>query len=227
MKVLLGAGNPDQRNKLAGWVASKNRYGNYWRRKVSPVNPQTSYQMAQRQQLGNLSSSWRGLTEAQRQSWIDAAPNFPYIDVFGQPIILAGNALYIALNKNLLNAGETAIDTAPTPVAIPVISITAVSAAAGTPALTATITPDTVPTGFALAAYVTPNIGPGKEFVKNRYRFLGTFTATTGSVDMLSAWQARFGTLVAGQKIFVKLLLVSTDSGQQGVPVEGSTTVSA
>lgn len=227
MKVLLGAQNPDQRNKLAGWVASKNRYGNYWRRKVTPVNPQTSYQMAQRQMLGNLSSQWRGLTEAQRQSWINAAPNFPYIDIFGSQIILAGNVLYIALNKNLLNAGETTIDTAPTPVAIPVLSISAVAAAAGTPSVTITVSPTTIPAGFDLFVFATPNIGPGIKFVKNKLRFLGTGTATTGTVDITSQWQDRFGAPVEGQQIFVKLALVSSDSGQQGVPVEASTFVTA
>lgn len=227
MKVLLGAQNPDQRNKLAGWVASKNRYGNYWRRKVTPVNPQTSFQMAQRQQLGNLSSSWRGLTEAQRQSWIDAAPSFPYIDIFGSQIILAGNALFIALNKNLLNAGQSTIDSAPTPESIPVLAITAVTAAAGTPALTVTISPSTVPSGYTLLAFATPNIGPGIKFVKNRLRLLGTATATTGTVDLTTAWEARFGTLVEGEQIFVKLVLVSNTSGQQGVPVQGSAFVTA
>lgn len=227
MKVLLGAQNPDQRNKLAGWVASKNRYGNYWRRKVTPVNPQTTFQMEQRQQLGNLSSQWRGLTEAQRASWIDAAPNFPYIDVFGSQIILAGNALFIALNKNLINAGQATIDSAPVPQAIPVLLINSVAATAGTPSLTVTINQQEVPTGFTLLAFATPNIGPGIKFVKNRLRLLGTATATTGSIDLTTAWTDRFGTLVEGQQIFVKLVLVSNTSGQQGVPVEGSTFVAS
>lgn len=227
MKVLLGAQNPDQRNKLAGWVASKNKYGNYWRRKVTPVNPQTSYQMAQRQQLGNLSSQWRSLTEAQRQSWISGSPNFPYIDIFGSQLILAGNVLFIALNKNLLNAGQTQIDTAPLPVAIPVLSISDLTATAGTPTLTFKIGTATVPTGFSLMVYATPLITPGINFVKNRLRFLGVLSATANVVDAYSDWNARFGTLVAGQKVFVSIALVNNTTGQAGVPVQAVVTVGA
>lgn len=219
-KVMYGAGTIDQRNKIAGWVYSKNRYGGYIRKKVSPVNPQTTHQMKQRQMLGNLSSGWRGLTEAQRQSWIDAAASFPYIDVFGQQIILAGNALYIALNKNLLNAGSSTIDTAPTPQGIATINSLSVAAVAGTPSVILTIDPSTLPADTAMFVYATPPTGAGINFVKNKFRLLGTSTITSGSADITTLYTARFGNPVVGKSIFVRIAFVSTVSGEAGVPIQ-------
>lgn len=226
-KVLYGAGTIDQRNKIAGWVYSKNRYGNYIRQKVTPVNPQTQYQSQQRQILGNLSGNWRGLTEAQRDSWVAAAPSFPVTDVFGNSMVLAANALYIALNKNLTNAGIATITTAPSPVSIDPFSITAFTGAAGTPSLNVTINPAALPSDTTLFVYATPNVPTGINFVKNRYRFIGTGTPSAGVVDILTIWQNRFGTLQAGKKVFVKLALVSNLSGQQSVPVTAVATIAA
>lgn len=226
-KIKYSALLQDMRNKLNGSVMSKNRYGSYVRNKTTPSNPQTSYQQAQRQQLGSLSAQWRGLTQAQRQGWIDAAPQFPITDAFGDVKILAGNALYIQLNKNLLNAGAATISDAPNAVSIPSIAISALTATAGTPSATFTIDPTTIPTGYDLFAKATPMISPGISFVKNKLRFLGTETATAGSVDILNDWQARFGTLVEGQRLSVTAFLVSSSTGQAGVPVLATTIVAA
>lgn len=217
----------DARNKLNGNVFSKNRYGAYIRTKVTPVNPQTSYQQNQRQQLASLSSQWRGLTQAQRDAWLTATANFPRTDIFGNTKILAGNVLFVALNKNLLNAGEATIDDAPSPVSIPEIQISDLTAAAGTPALSFTVDPATLPADTALFIKATGNVGPGKKYVKNMLRFIGTGTPTTGTVDILTAWQARFGSLVAGQRITVQIFLVSTVTGQAGIPSEDTAIVGA
>src|SRR5437867_2761155 len=116
-KLLFTAVVADMRNKLNGTVFSKNRYGAYARTKVTPVNPQSTAQQNQRNTLSTNSAAWRGLTEAQRQSWIDGAINFPTTDIFGNSKILSGQALYVKFNNNLASIGVAPIDTAPTPVA--------------------------------------------------------------------------------------------------------------
>lgn len=226
-KILFTAFLADARNKLNGSVFSKNRYGNYVRNKVTPVNPQTSYQQAQRQMLASLSTGWRGLTQAQRDAWIAGAGAFQRTDIFGKPIILAGNALYIALNKNLINAGSTKVDDIPTPVTVPSIAISDLTAAAGTPALSFTIDPTTIPSGFVLFVKATGQISPGKQYVKNLLRWIGLGTATTGSVDILSDYNDRFGSLVEGKRITVQAYLVSSTTGQAGIPVQATAIVGA
>lgn len=226
-KIQFTAFLADARNKLNGNVFSKNRYGSYVRNKVTPVNPRTSYQQNQRQMLGNLSASWRGLTEAQRAAWRTATQNFPQKDIFGQTKFLAGNVLFIALNKNLLNAGQTTIDDPPAPVAIPELTVSNLAASAGAGTITFDVTPSTVPAGFALAVKATPNVGPGKMFVKNLLRFIGIETATAGSVDIATDWTDRFGSLVEGQRVTVQGYLISESTGQAGVPSETTAIVAA
>lgn len=219
------------RNKLNGSVASKNRYGSYLRNKVTPVNPQTAYQQAARQQLGAFSSQYRGLTPAQRNSWINGAQNYPFTDIFGDVRYLSGQTLFVKLNTNLVNAGGTPIEAAPLPVGIPelaVDSVTATAAAGDLTALSLAISEDDVPAGFALAVYATPPTPASIQFVKNRYRFIGTGTAALGVADILALYSARFGTAaVDGEQIHVRVALISTTTGQQGVPSGAAGTVSA
>lgn len=226
-KILFTAFLSDARNKLNGNVFSKNRYGSYVRNKVTPVNPQTSYQQAQRQMFGSLSAQWRGLTQAQRDAWIAATAAFQRPDIFGRNQKLSGNALFVSLNKNLLNAGGSTIEDAPSPVEIPTIAISDLTVAAGTPAVSFTIDPATIPTGFALLVFATPSLSPGKDYVKNRLRFIGVGTAATGSVDVTDDYTARFGAPVAAEKVTVQCFLVSTSTGQAGVPVQLQAIVSA
>lgn len=226
-KVLFTAVVADMRNKLNGTVFSKNRYGAYTRTKVTPVNPQTTAQQNARNILSTNSQNWRGLTETQRQSWIDAAPNFPFTDIFGNSKILSGQALYVKLNNNLNIVGEPAIATAPTPVSIPAFALTLVTAddSANTVIITGT-TP--VPANFALVVQATPNVTAGKSFVKNLFRNTSIqAAAATSPYDISADYVALFGDPVVGQKIFVRCFLVSTISGQAGIPVQAQTIVVA
>lgn len=221
-KVKYSALVSDMRNKLNGSVLSKNRAGNYIRNKVTPVNPQTASQQANRQQLGSLSSSWNGLTESQRASWRSAVSSFPYTDIFGDRKELDGKSLMIKLNLNLLNAGQAQITSAPASVAIPELAITS-GAATVADGVSLVITPATIPTGYSLLVYATPPVNGGVYFVKNRYRLLGTATATAGAVDLETLYNDKFGALSAGdtgKAVSVRCALVSNTTGQLGVGVD-------
>lgn len=229
MKVKYSALMSDARGKLNGSVASKNRYGNYLRNKVTPVNPQTTFQMAQRQLLGSLSSAWRGLTAAARASWNAGTVNFPFTDIFGDVKHLSGQTLFIKLNANLTKVGEAQITSAPLPVGIPTIAVsdgTGTVAAGEIDALTVEINSATVPAGSSLVVYATPPVAPGITFVKNRFRFIGVGEATASVVDLLPLFSDRFGDQSqAGQRVFVRLAFVDNATGQQGVPVEAVITL--
>lgn len=226
MKIKWSALIGDVRNKLNGSVASKNRYGSYLRTKTTPVNPATTYQQSARQVLGNLSSSWRALTQAQRSSFIAGAVNFPFTDIFGDQMTLSGQALFIKLNANLEKIGQSRINTAPLPVGFEEIAIASVSATQTTGALTAlelSMNITTVPAGYSLAVYATPPINPGRAFVKNQFRFLGVAPVVANDADILQLYTDRFGaSATAGQTIHVRAALVSHDTGQQGVPVSAA-----
>lgn len=221
-KVLFsGVAGVDIRNKLNGSVFSKNRAGAYIRTKVTPVNPQTDAQQQARNNLSTNSQAWRGLTESQRQGWIDGAVNFPYTDIYGQTKILSGQQLFVKLNNNLVNAGASGISVCPSPIALPAIASITLTAAqtAGVVSLAYDVPEGT--SDFILVVEATPNVTPGKMFVKNLYRFLNSVGTDAASPFVLtSSYAAKFGAPVEGQKIFMRVRIVSAITGQSGIPLQ-------
>jgi hypothetical protein len=230
-KIKYSALVSDVRNKLNGSVLSKNRFGNYIRNKTTPVNPQTTFQQNARALLSANSQAWAGITEAQRNGWRALAQTMPFTDIFGDPKTLTGQMMYVKLNTNLEKMGEAAIADAPAKEAIPFVEATLLVATVAGGVITAlnmTIAPATVPAGFEIAIYATPPVNAGISFVKNQFRFLGVAPApAVGVIDLEPLWNARFGSAVAGQRIFVRLALVSSTSGQQGIPAQVVGVVSA
>ena len=206
--------------KLNGTVLARNKGGTYARVKVTPTNPQTTAQQNIRNILSTHSQGWGGLTQAQRDGWNNAAPNYPYTDKFGNSKKLSGQQLYVQLNSNLNVAEQVAIDDAPTPVAIP--AITSVHIASATPtALTVAFAPSPVPVDFTMIVRMTPNIKPGLTFVKNMFRVVTTVAAAGATpANVFAAYDALFGPPVAGNKIFVQISLTSNLTGQSGIPLK-------
>jgi hypothetical protein len=62
-----------QSGSQANTVASRNRYGQYYRNRATPVNPHTSLQGTVRARLAINAATWRTLTAAQRAGWGDLA----------------------------------------------------------------------------------------------------------------------------------------------------------
>lgn len=222
-KIKYSALVSDMRNKLNGSVMSKNRYGAYIRNKVTPTNPQTTAQVAARNRLATWSQGWRGITQPQRNGWITGASNFPVIDIFGDSKILAGNALYTQLNVNLSLVGGTNIDDLPTPVAIPALNVLTITSAAGTPALSVVYAPTPIPAGFSLLVEATPPIPQSRLFVKNQFRVISHLAAAAASpYNALTAYQAVFGNPTEDLVIYVRVRLISTTTGQAGIPLQSS-----
>ena len=221
-KVKYSALIESMRNKLNGSVASRNRYGNYWRNKTTPINRQTSYQVAVRSQFAANSSKWRGLTQEQRDAWIAAAPNYPFTDEFGDQLFLSGNSLFLKINQNLQNMGASTVNWPQQPVAVENPDFTDLTVTAST--TTVTVAAPTSANG-TLMVYAAANVSPGKKFVKNLYKYLGTITGGATPVDINSQIVERFGAKSAGTAVWVKILVGDNSTGQQGQPVEMSAIV--
>lgn len=223
MKLKFGALVVDGRGKIGGHVASKNRAGAYLRTKVTPVNPQTSYQLAVRNRLTGFSQGWRSLTQAQRDAWNAAVSDFARTDIFGDLKNPTGFNLYQRLNNNLAIAGIASISSPPLPQAVGQVAITTVSAAEG--AGTLTITMDgAVPDETFVKVFATSPQSPGKSFVKSEYRLVAVIPAEAVAVyDLAAEYIAKFGSVgEEGQKIFVKLTPVNETTGQTGTPSQAS-----
>lgn len=229
-KIKYSALVSDMRNKLNGSVLSKNRYGSYVRNKVTPVNPQTAYQQAVRQRLGSLSAAWRNLSQPQRLAWSETSKSAPFTDIFGDTKVLDGKAFFVKLNSNLLSIGEDVLTNAPALQDFPSIAITGASVQTdGTVSISLSET--TIPVGFALKVFATPALPAQINFVKNRLRELSAPAAVAaGTATLTTAYASRFaapGDADELKRVFFRAVLVSTISGQQGVPTEFVATVEA
>lgn len=216
-----GVAGVDMSGKVNGSVFSKNKGGSYVRTKVTPVNPKSTAQQNVRNILSTWSQAWRGLTQAQRNGWINQAPFFPYSDRFGFTRQLSGSGLYIKLNANLNFADASGIDDAPAPVAIPAITTLSVAANAGAGNVVVTFAPSPIPADFSLVIRATPNIGAGRNFVKNKFRNITVAgTGQTTPLIMTTVYTNVFGVPVIDEKIFIQAFLVSIVTGQTGIPLQ-------
>lgn len=216
MKMKFGAIVVDGRNKIGGHVASKNRGGAYLRTKVTPSNPRSVSQVNTRARLSGISSSWKGLTDAQRESWNSAVADYKKTDIFGDIKVPSGFNLYQKLNNQLVLVGADRIDVAPAPVAMPGIVATAATAVAATGVVTVTVDPAAVPSDMSLVIKSTPQLSAGKSFVKSEFRVLGVhITPVAGVCTLTAAYAAKFGAPnQVGSKIFFEAYLVSELTGQ-------------
>ena len=222
-KFTPGAIVSEIRGKIASTVFARNRGGAIIRNRIKGVNRRTTLQTTVRQRLSALSSEWRGLTAAQRDSWNNASPQFPVQDNLGQQIFLTGEQLFIRSNSNLLLIGQSQITSAPIPTSFPATTVgfTALTDAA----MTVSYTPTPVPSGFALVIMATAGFSQGRSFVnENQYRFIvSEAAAQTTPADIAAAWVLIFGTLpVADLKVSVKSFLVEVTSGLAGIPVRAT-----
>ena len=110
MKIIPALTGP-MSGKLGGMVASRNRGGQYFRRKAVPVNPDSTRQVEVRSNFATLISYWNNLlTPAERDSWTQWAANTPRIDSLGQTHILTGQNAFVGFNSLRLQAGLTVLE---------------------------------------------------------------------------------------------------------------------
>lgn len=226
-KFTPGAIISEIRNKIAATVYSKNAAGAVIRNRVTPINRRSSRQTAQRQLLSSLASKWRGLTQAQRDGWNSAAPNFPQTDSLGQTVILTGEQLYVRCNANLVLTGNAQITAAPIPTSFAILAFGAIAATAST--FTVAYTPTPVPTGYSLVLRATRPVSAGKSFfAQSEFRFIqAEAAASVTPANLDTKYELIFGdkTGQVGQKIAVEMFLVEIASGLAGIPVRATVVV--
>lgn len=227
-KVKFTAVVADMRNKLNGSVFARNRGGAYVRTKVTPLNPQSVRQVAARNLLTSLAQGFRSLSQAQITAWNEAVTQWQTTDIFGDLVSPTGLALYVRLNSNISNGDGTIISTPPAPVG---------AAALATLELTAAVTGDTfdinfdpaiVPGDHSLYIESTAMLSPGINNANSRFRYIAISPASsTSPVDAFASQTAKFGALVAGQKVYVRCKLINIVTGEVSLALKASAIVAA
>lgn len=192
-------------------TASRNRHGQYRRQRSMPVQPNSAAQVNARARVNTHSAGWRGLTDAQRAAWNAFANSFTVTNSLGQAVTLTGHQAYVKVNCVNSLIGDAAVSAPPALPAFAANVATALTATAGTPVLKLTATSPTA--GTKIMVYASPQRSAGVSF-EGDFRYMATFTtATSSAFDILTAYTAKFGALIAGKRVFVKA--VQSQAGMQ------------
>lgn len=207
MKIKWGALVVDGRGKLGGHVAAQNRGGSYLRTKVTPSNPQTTFQTAIRQLFGSISIGWGGLTPSAIKAWNAAVDEWKSTNIFGDLKQPSGKALYQRLNMQAIVANFSAIPLPPAKAEIPFSNVSAIAFDISDASITATGLYSG--TDAAVIMFSSGPVTSGTTFVKNLMRVVsvtngGAYSPTTA----YSQYVGRFGIPVAGQKVFIGYKIV-------------------
>lgn len=206
---------------LRGDTHSRNRYGQYVRNRATPVNPATSFQGQARARLAAYAALYRTITDAQRAGWESLGLMMTRTDSLGQQYTLAGEQAFVSVNSLRAAAGDAqvldapALTTPPTPLTA-TITLTAI-------AYSIAYTPTPLAAGQRLFSFLSPQRSAGRSF-ESDYRLVAVSAAAAASpANVLSAYTARFGVPVVGNRIFHALQ--TYQAGFLSGPLYGSAVV--
>lgn len=183
-----------------------------------PANTSTVFRQFVKSTLADFSGLWRGLTQSQQNGWI-GAEGFTTKNRVGKFNATKGKDLYVKLNFNLAQIATADISDAPSPVAVPAPNFSATPTADESSAeLTMTTDNDAATLGIIFEA--TPPLSAGSNSPgRNKYRVFKAYADSTSiaitPAALWTAYETRFGNLVAGDIIFVRASYISNVTGQQ------------
>ena len=218
--IKFGLAVSDIRGSVAGTTFSSGTYGAYARRKAVPTNTNTPAQGLVKSDFATLSSSWRGLTPEQRETWITQAPNYTRVNAFGDNVPLTGQSLFMRANLNLIAAGLATIVECLPPVelAAPIVSGMDFDLTAGTLEF---LQVGPVPNAVAYILKAGNATSAGKKYAsKSSLRNMKTLAPATALADqnIAAEWQTIFGssmpTGLAGSGVRMQITAVSATTGQ-------------
>ncbi len=199
---------PPQSGSLQGTTFSRNRFGQYSRSRATPVNPNSTQQGVVRARLAANAAGWRALTALQRTGWSDLGLSISRTDSLGQTYTLNGFQAYCSVNNNNVAAGNAIVSDAPalvTPSALLSATITLTAAA-----FSIAYTPTPLGAGVRLFTFASPQRSAGRAF-EGDFRLLAVSAAAAASpANVFSAYQAKFGTPIVGNRVFLSLQCYST-----------------
>jgi len=211
---------PPSSGSIAGTTFSHNRAGQYQRNRRAPVQPTgTGRRAFIRASLSAASSAWSGITSAERAAWTSFANAYPITDSLGQTITLTGQQMFVRCNTSLQNVGQGIENDPPTTNVVPDVSTTNLTVSHTTGL---TVDSFTGTAGDFVSVAFSPPLPPGRSFNKTFWQPLGpdgfADAASAPKVVAAAVYNAQFGTLTVGQRIFARVTPVN-QFGFNGAPI--------
>lgn len=205
---------------IGGATASRNRGGQYFRRRAIPVNPNTPEQQEVRGYFSTLQANWSSvLTQGQRSAWDSYALNTPVTDALGNPVNAGGKGMYTRGNVPRLQAGLIRVNNGPGTSGLPSLTRPGmVNFIAATGILTFSFTStDTWASSAqgALLVYISRPQSISTMGFKGPFQFAGSRvgapTPPTGNATVTSPFEYQIG-----QRGFVRMVAVTSDGRMSG-----------
>jgi hypothetical protein len=221
----------DARNKLGGTIYARNRAGVYQRARVTPTNPQTAFQQANREMFSAIVQAWRTLTPTQILGWNSLAESNTLTDSLGQTSMPSGFQLYTSRNRNRLLLGLSMLSNPPAaPSPAPLVQLEFgpfLDAGMGLDVMNFSLNTGTSVSTTHIIFGGTAPLSPGITFVApHLYRTLGTGTLSDGDWDFATAWTAVFGAVTtSGLQVGAYGRFIHAPSGAEQARFTGLVTV--
>lgn len=196
-------------------VFFRNQGGAVIRSYAIPVNTTSVYTDATRGNFGSLSSGWKTLSQAERDTWLIAAKLKTYHNSVSASYKLSGYGLYMKVNQNVFTAGNAPITIYPEPVELyfqdipfyqsgPDMQFSYVAMAAS----------------WHLYAELTQPLSQGISNFKKYCRQLYSFHSSSSGLKSINfKYNHRFGILPAtGERVGFRYWFFNAVTGQKSTP---------
>lgn len=204
---------------IGGTTFSHNRGGQYMRRRAIPTRVTSVAALAQKARIAGMSAAYGSITDLQKASWVTWAQQAPMVDKLGQQFTMSGHQAFVRINARLIACADA-----------PLVDPPCVAAPAALQSLTGTW--DIGLGTFEIAFTETPLAAedrlvtwgavvdsPGVNYVENLYKQVDiSDKALATGYDLQTALEARWGTLIVGQQIFLKCAVHDSLTGLRSIP---------
>lgn len=211
---------------IGGVVFSRNRGGAYVRNRSVPVDPNTIAQQNVRSILATQSSSWADQTDAVRAAFQNWAVQNPVINALGHSILLSGQQAFVQLNARLAFLNEALLTEPPIINAPDGLASLVVDGDIGLGDVDLSFTVTPLPANIKLWIQAAVVNSAGIRYVRNLLRFVsGSPPAQISPFDIQSLVEAKFGTLIVGQTLHVRVSTFDSTTGLLSVGLEDSVVI--
>jgi hypothetical protein len=209
---LIGA---DMTGRLGALIASRNKYGPYFREGAIPVNPQTSRQVSIRSAFQFLTNRWSAsLTDAERSAWDTYAANVPIIGVNGKSQKITGFSMFIRSNVSIFTWTGSIFNPGPVIQSLPEVDPTVVVTAVASTQLVSVAFNVALPWAIESGGHMfiqmgLPQLGT-RNFFKGPYRGAGKIDGAVTPPTSPKTFTAPFH-IGVGQKLYFQLRVARAD----------------
>ena len=195
--------SPPQSGRVGSVVYVNGRYGQIVRQYVTPRNPKTPLQQANRSHFGAVSSGWRALDPAQRIAWCIAAADSYTVSRTGRRVALNGYNYFIRVNAARAHLGLSQFDLPPTVPSFSPNPVAELAIANTGGAITVKLRVPSQPGQITLVQGAAP-VSAGIRCVQH-FPLLGLLPAPVdGWSDITALYVARYGAPMVGSAVFIR-----------------------